>query len=98
LDSIGIPKSTAYWSANQKRGKNKMKTENIAMQDVKGIEIRCKCGTGVAFASKPASPALTCPACNADISTGILAAQKYFEFEKTAAVFGVVHVRIHTGE
>jgi rubrerythrin len=85
--------------AKTKTGESKMKTENVLLQDVKGIEIRCtKCGAGVAFTNKPASPALTCPACNADISTGILAAQQYFEFAKTAVAFGVVRLRIHTGE
>jgi hypothetical protein len=66
-----------------------MKTENVVIQDVKGVEIQCgNCGLGLRFSNPLSSHFKTeCAACGHDLATGILAAQQWFAFEKSASTF-----------
>jgi ribosomal protein S27E len=84
-----------------------MKTENVSMVQVQGIEVRCgNCGMGLFFSAPVASAVKTeCVGCGANLATGILAAKQYFEFEKSATAFrtaqalsGAVSLRISTEE
>jgi hypothetical protein len=66
-----------------------MKTENVSIVQVKGIEVRCgNCGMGLSFSHPISQNVKTeCVTCGHDIATGILAAKRFFEFEQSALSF-----------